>query len=70
MITIRSGDREINIQGVKDEEISISMMTWENLETMLRKDKVTYGCFLMMGNGEDELKAKVLENGPLKQLLE
>lgn len=66
-ITLRSGVKEITIQGYRG-DVSISMMSCESLETMIRKDKISFGCLFMITN-ETENEPLVSDMEPFHQLL-
>lgn len=54
IITLRHGDREIQIQGLQHGSTSLSMITAKGLQKMLKKDEFRVGCFCMMIQGEQE----------------
>lgn len=68
MVIILGSKSKSNIQG-SSEEVSVSLMTCESLNTMIREDKVHYGCFFMMIS-ESEENYSVDNMGPFQQLLE
>lgn len=68
LITLRHGDREIQIQGVQQGSSSLSMITAEGLQNMLKKDEFRVGCLCMMIQGEYE-KVGQLESQKIQAIL-
>lgn len=69
-ITLRHGDREITIQGLRQEVpvSSLNIISAEGLEKMIKKDEFRVGCFCVMSMEPKEKRDEV-ESPEIKHLL-